>query len=149
MPHTIPTSSRSRPISYQRLESFPRGFSTTFCCLCFWTPALHFHPFSICCSRAAMELTQGCRSRGFPAPCVLCWLKCCSSPEVQGSPWACSQGTSLELGSLLKPHGLGAAFQAGIYFHPRSACLSHALAQQESRASLFWLKHQDCDGNIK
>lgn len=126
-----------------------RGFANTPCCLCFWTRALHFHPFSICSPQAPMELTQGCRSRSSLHHLCCAGWKCCSSPRGAGLSLCLLSGHFIRAGLLAEAKWAGSSFPGRDILHPRTACLSHPLAQQESRASLLWLKHQNCDGNIK
>lgn len=70
-------------------------------------------------------------------------------PRDAGFSLCLLSGHFIGAGLLAEATWAGSSFPGRDILHPRTACLSHALAQQESRASLFWLKHQDCDGNTK
>lgn len=155
VPHTILTSSRFRPISYQRQKCLHRSAlaeallthpaacaSGHQLCISIHSPsAPPKFPWS---SPGLQELTR----TALHHLCCAGW-KCCSFPKGAGFSLCLLSGHFLRAGLLSEATQAGSSFPGRDMLHPRTACLSHALAQQESRASLFWLKHQGCDGNIK
>lgn len=154
VPHTIPSSSRLRPISYQRQKCLHRSALAE---ALLTHPAAcasgHQHCISIHSPSAPPKLPWSSpRAAGAEASlhhlCCAGW-KCCSFPKGAGFCLCLLSGHFLRAGLLAEATQAGSSFPGRHILHPRTACLSHALAQQESRASLFWLKHQDCDGNIK
>lgn len=80
--------------------------------------------------------------------CCAGW-NCCTSPRGAGLSLGLLSGHFIRAWLLGEAKKVGSSFPGKDILHPRTACLSHPLAQQESRARIFWLKQQDCDGNIK